>query len=112
MASEFDLTANVKPVWKLNLISYELTTPDNKVTELKPRECKLIYLLALKNGAPVNKQFVNVKLLGKHVQKDNRSIDVMLAKLRKKVLGVSKFALPIRTLHGVGYSLSRQFIIE
>jgi DNA-binding response OmpR family regulator len=109
---ELNLSVNERYIWKLNPVNWTITTPDGKTLELTSRECKLIHMLALKNGSTLNKHYLAEKLLGKYNQNGNSRINLLIGRLRKKILRVSKFELPIKTVHSIGYALSSNVIIE
>ena len=69
-------------------------------------------MLASKNGETINKHYIAEKILGKYNQNGSRRMNLMMGRLRKKVLRVSKFELPIKTVHSIGYALSGIVIIE
>jgi DNA-binding response OmpR family regulator len=105
-------SVNERYIWKLNPINWTITTPDGKSIELTGRENKLLHMLALKNGSTLNKHYLAEKLLGKQNQNGNSRINLLIGRLRKKILRVSKFELPIKTVHSIGYALSGNVIIE
>jgi DNA-binding response OmpR family regulator len=111
-SKKVNLTSNAMIIWKLNIISGKLITPDGITINLDSRESKLIQLLAFKKGEAVSREFLNEELLGQVVQKGSRSIDVLITRLRKKVLSVSNIELPLRAEHKIGYKLACQLIIE
>jgi DNA-binding response OmpR family regulator len=111
-SKKVNLTSNAMIIWKLNIISGKLITPDGITINLDSRESKLIQLLAIKKGEAVSREFLNEELLGQVVQKGSRSIDVLITRLRKKVLSVSNIELPLRAEHKIGYKLACQLIIE
>ena len=111
-SSNFNLSSKDLVSWKLDSMSWILTTPDLQVIELTGRENRLIHMLALKNGRTVNKHFLAEKLLGKHNQNGERRITLLVGRLRAKVLRVSKCELPIKTVHSIGYAFSSNIIIE
>jgi DNA-binding response OmpR family regulator len=111
-SSNFNLSSKDLVSWKLDSMSWILTTPDLQVIELTGRENRLIHMLALKNGMTVNKHFLAEKLLGNYNQNGERRITLLVGRLRAKVLRVSKCELPIKTVHSIGYALSGNVIIE
>jgi DNA-binding response OmpR family regulator len=111
-SKKVNLTSNAMTIWKLNIISGMLSMPDGNIVELDSRESKLIQLLAFKKGEAVSREFLNEELLGQLINKGSRSIDVLITRLRKKVLSVSNIELPLRAEHKKGYKLACQLIIE
>jgi DNA-binding response OmpR family regulator len=109
---ELNSSVNERYIWKLNPINWTITTPDSKTIELSSRECKLIHLLVLNSGATVNKHYLAEKLLGKYNQNGSRRMHLLIGRLRKKILSVSIFELPIKTVHSIGYALSGNVVFE
>ena len=112
LTSNSNLSSKGLVSWKLNPINWMLTTPDCKTIELTYHENKLMHLLAIKNGETVNAHYLAEKLWGKYNQNGSRRMNLKIGRLRKKVLKVSKFELPIKTVHSIGYALSAIVIIE
>ena len=108
----FNLSSKDLVSWQLNPLSCILITPDLQVIQLTTNENKLIHMLASKNGETINKHYIAEKILGKYNQNGSRRMNLMMGRLRKKVLRVSKFELPIKTVHSIGYALSGIVIIE
>jgi DNA-binding response OmpR family regulator len=112
LPSNFNLSSKDLVNWKLDPVSWILTTPNLYVIELTDRENRLVHMLALKNGRTVNKHFLAEKLLGQYDQNGGRRITSLIGRLRIKVLIESKCELPIKTVHSIGYALSGTVIIE
>jgi DNA-binding response OmpR family regulator len=108
----FNLSSKDLVSWQLNPLSCILITPDLQVIQLTTNENKLIHMLASKNGETINKHYIAEKILGKYNQNGSRRMNLMMGRLRKKVLRVSKFELPIKTVHSIGYAVSGIVIIE
>jgi two-component system phosphate regulon response regulator PhoB len=73
---------------------------------LTPQEYQFLNAL---NNAPsrVMTRTQIVQALGKHEDTyDARSLDALVLRLRKKVAAVTRQSLPLKTVHGTGYSLT------
>ncbi len=88
---------NVGDDVNINSEGYSISVGEEEFV-LPKKEFELLSLLASKPGKVFNRKDILHKIWGEDVQVGNRSIDVHIRKLRKK-LGGDK----IKTLRGVGY---------
>lgn len=88
--------------WRLNTVSWELKAPNNLEIELTRSEFALLSCFIQKSGQVISRDDI-IKGLGFNpLVYDNRRLEVMLRRLRKKIedAGVVKF--PLQTVYGVG----------
>lgn len=88
--------------WTLNTVRWELKTPNNLEIELTRSEFALLNCFIQKPGEVITRDQI-IKGLGFNpMVYDNRRLEVMLRRLRKKIedAGVVKF--PLQTVYGVG----------
>jgi DNA-binding response OmpR family regulator len=93
-------------VLKMNLNSYKVFI-NEKLLELTIGEFKLLEMLARQPGKVFSRNFIIEKINGSQYFATERSIDVQIAGLRKK-LGTYKDA--IETVRSVGYRFNERFI--
>jgi two-component system OmpR family response regulator len=95
--------------WKIDSVEWNLITPEGHVVALTPQE--YLFLSALNNvPSRVLTRHQIVQALGKHEDSyDARSLDALVLRLRKKVAAVTRQFLPLKTVHGTGYSLTSPF---
>ena len=89
--------------WLLNLVSWELKTPNNLQIDLTRSEFALLHCFVQKPAQVLAREEI-IKGLGFNPDLyDNRRLEVLLRRLRKKVedAGVVKF--PLQTVYGVGF---------
>ena len=93
-------------IWRLSTAEWCLTSPDNQAIPLTGLE--YVFLSALAQHSP--KALTRMSLLealGKRQDSyDPRNLDALVLRLRKKVAEATKVPLPLKTIHGSGYSLS------
>lgn len=92
--------------WKIDSVEWNLVTPEGHLVSLTPQEYQFLNAL---NNAPsrVMTRTQIVQALGKHEDTyDARSLDALVLRLRKKVAAVTRQSLPLKTVHGTGYSLT------
>jgi len=88
--------------WSLNTVRWELKTPNNLEIELTRSEFALLNCFVQKPGQVITRDQIITGLGFNPMVYDNRRLEVMLRRLRKKIedAGVVKF--PLQTVYGVG----------
>lgn len=88
--------------WTLNTVRWELRTPNNLEIELTRSEFALLSCFIEKPGKVIARDKIITGLGFNPMIYDNRRLEVMLRRLRKKIedAGVVKF--PLQTVYGVG----------
>ncbi len=92
--------------WLLDTIKWELKTPNHLEVELTKSEFSLLLCFVQKPGQVIARDDIVTKLGFNPLSYDNRRLEVMLRRLRKKVedAGVVKF--PLQTVYGVGLAFN------
>jgi DNA-binding response OmpR family regulator len=95
-------------VWKLNQIRWEIESPKHLEIELTKSEFSLLNVFVGKPGAVINRDEIIRSLGFNPIDYDNRRLEVMLRRLRKKIedAGVVKF--PLQTVYGVGLAFTEK----
>jgi len=89
--------------WTLDLDTHELSDPEGRIVKLTSHEFKLLAYMASNTNRILNRYKILDHMGHKQWSPMDRSIDVMIAKLRKKIeLPDQKFN-PILTIRGEGY---------
>jgi DNA-binding response OmpR family regulator len=100
----------VKPViqkyWTILAAQWKLRTASDVQITLSVKELKFLELLAATPGHPVLRKTVLETLYQRHDYHTGRSLDSMVRRLRAKVMSETGAAIPIRTVHSVGYSFA------
>ena len=78
---------------------------DGRSAELTPTEFRLLYALALERGRVVTRDEVMQKLWGRRHRQRDRTVDVVVRKLRAKIDRRASTHDFIHTRHGVGYKV-------
>ena len=97
--------------WVLHSTRWEILTPANLRIELTRSEFRLLSCFANKAGAVVSRDDIIQGLGFNPEDYDNRRLEVMLRRLRKKIeeSGVTKF--PLQTVYGVGLAFTENLRI-
>lgn len=93
-------------VLKINLISYKVFINDEQL-ELTIGEFKLLELLAKQPGKVFSRSQIIEKINGSQYFATERSIDVQIAGLRKKL---GEFKDAVETVRSVGYRFNERFL--
>ena len=92
--------------WKLDLTAQELTSPDGEQVRLTSHEYQLLSLFV---NSP-NRVFSRDKIMSEMTERDwspvDRSIDVLVSKLRAKLKEDTRNPLLIKTIRSAGYKLT------
>ena len=89
--------------WGFDAASWSLITPAGKQVPLTNAEYRVLQVLTAEPGASVARDEI-ASALGKSVGGyDDRSIDAVMARLRRKVTVATGENLPIRAVRSVGY---------
>lgn len=101
---------SVSSDWKIDSVECSLINPERRRISLTPQEYQFLDAL---NNAPwrLLTRTQIVRALGKrHDNYSERSLDALVLRLRKKVSAVTSQSLPLKTVHGTGYSLTRPLL--
>jgi two-component system phosphate regulon response regulator OmpR len=92
--------------WVLDLVTQELVSPDNRVVHLTSHQYQLLASLVTHADRPLSRSEISTLLAGRDWSPLNRSVDVLVAKLRKKIEKDPKAPKLIKTVRGVGYKFA------
>ena len=89
--------------WRLDAGLQDVVRPDGGGCGLTAAEYRVCATLASRPGQPVTRETICQEALGRSWQAEDRSVDVLVAKLRRKLGGQGC----IRSLRGNGYAFIR-----
>jgi two-component system OmpR family response regulator len=92
--------------WKLDLTAYELWDPEGEPVPLTTHEFKLLAALIEHHHQVVTRSAILDLLTQREWTPYDRSVDVLVAKLRKKLGDDSQQPSLIKTIRGIGYMLT------
>lgn len=78
----------------------------DKLIELTSHEYELLWLLATNAGEPQSRDYIHQQMIGREYDGLDRSVDVRISRLRKKLGDNTKLPYKIITVWGKGYLLS------
>lgn len=89
--------------WRLDLARHELLSPDHQKVELTSQEFRLLEALAKRSGRILSRDQILDIVAKRHWNPYDRSIDVLIGKLRRKLRDDPRQPRLIKTVRGVGY---------
>ena len=89
--------------WKLDLGSHELVSPDGNPVHLTSNEFKLLSIFTKSSNRILNRDQLLELLTEREWTPDDRSVDVLVGKLRKKIEQDHLNPVLIKTIRGAGY---------
>ncbi len=93
-----------KKAWVFDEIEWRIQPPGGAAVPLTATEYKFLSLLVATPGEPVTRQAIAFALTGRDWDPYSRSIDSLVRRLRIKVDEQTGQALPVQSVHGVGYA--------
>jgi two-component system, OmpR family, response regulator len=92
--------------WRLELERRELFAPGGRAVKLTSREFELLAALASRPGRLLSREQILDLVANRHWTPYDRSIDVLIGKIRRKIGDDARAAKLIKTIRGVGYMFS------
>jgi DNA-binding response OmpR family regulator len=92
--------------WELDVTRRLLTDPDGKEVALTSTEFAILHLLASPPGRTISRQQLYETVMSREWSPLDRSIDVHVGNLRKKLEVEGRHPRLIKTVHGIGYVLA------
>lgn len=89
--------------WRLDLARHELVSPDDRIVELTTHEFRLLEALVKRSGRILSREQILDIVAKRHWNPYDRSIDVLIGKLRRKLCDDPRQPRLIKTVRGVGY---------
>jgi len=92
--------------WSLDLNAYELSSPDGDLVHLTSHEFQLLEALVRHGHRVLTRDAILELLSGRDWTPEDRSVDVLVGKLRRKLESDPHAPKLIKTVRGVGYILT------
>ncbi|HZX23422.1 MAG TPA: response regulator transcription factor [Woeseiaceae bacterium] len=92
--------------WTLDLAAWELTDPAGRQVELTSHEFELLVALASHSGRVLSRDAILEIVAGRDWTPYDRSVDVLVGKLRRKLGDDPRAPRMIKTVRGAGYKLT------
>lgn len=89
--------------WRLDLARQELFSPDGRPVRLTGRELEILAALASRPGRTLSRDQILDLVANRHWTPEDRSIDVLIGKIRRKMRAHAQDVQFIRTIRGIGY---------
>ncbi|MGF6551740.1 response regulator transcription factor [Paraburkholderia youngii] len=92
--------------WTLLSNSWQLVSPVGTVIALTSAEHSLLSLLMRQSGAPVSRKDIVAELGHDYRHYDDRRLEAIVSRLRRKLKLHQGVARPLKTAHGYGYAFT------
>ncbi|MFT5173084.1 MAG: two-component system OmpR family response regulator [Gammaproteobacteria bacterium] len=89
--------------WRVDLVGHEVSAPNGKKVDMTGNEFQLLASLLTRPNRPLSRQEILDFVFGRNWSPSDRSIDVLIAKLRRKLGDDSRHPHLIKSIRGVGY---------
>ncbi len=97
-------------VWILDLAACHVAIPGYESLRLTAKEFQFISLLAGAVPRPLTRDDAASGIYGRYDEYTSRSLDVLIARLRKKVETLTSDPFPLQTLYGMGFIFTAPLI--
>lgn len=94
--------------WSLNLINQQLYSPEGELVEITSTEYRLLSTLISRPNVTIHREEILNILSGREWSPLDRSADMAISKLRKKLAHSSQETELIRTIRNKGYQLTAE----
>ncbi|MCA1298108.1 response regulator transcription factor [Stappia indica] len=98
--------------WVLDSVSWKLVPPDGEAIKLTATEKTFLEALAANAGNPCTRENLARLLANRQTHFDNRHLDAVVSRLRRKIQDHTGAEPPIKSVYGVGYSFSANCIVD
>ncbi len=98
--------------WRLNLTERRLHAPGGQAESMSTQEMSLLELLARNSGQVVKRPAIASAFGADWLDYDERHLDQLVSRLRRRWHSATGLKLPLRTEHGQGYSFSVEIQVQ
>lgn len=106
-----DIQETVAPRWVLDKRNWMLIGPNQREALLTATELSFLSQLMQKNGETCSREELVAGLERQSGSLDNRHLDTIVSRLRRKILTELGVESPIKVVYGVGYAFTDTFQI-
>ena len=92
--------------WRLDLTAHELTSPENELVHLTSYEFQLLSMFVERSNRVLTRDQILDLVTGRDWDPFDRSIDIRIGKLRRKLKEDPKNPRLIKTIRGAGYKFT------
>lgn len=97
---------NATSAWVLDAIGWTLLSPNGQAIKLTATENTFVGALIANAGLPCAREDLAGILARRQTQFDNRHLDAVASRLRRKIFNQTRIEPPIKSVYGIGYSFS------
>ena len=94
-------------IWQFHQCEWKLVSPSGSDIELSHLEASFVHIIARHAGRPVRRRDIIAQAFGQDpLHYDNRRLEALVSRLRKKMHRCYPFSQPIKVVHAIGYVFS------
>lgn len=98
--------------WRLTRATWTLAAPNSSAIKLTATEFAFIVALMERGGQPCSREELTQLLARPQTNWDNRHLDAVVNRLRRKIKDYAQIEAPIKMIYGRGYAFSAPGSIE
>lgn len=98
--------------WMLDTSNWRLIAPNRKTLKLTATEFAFLALLCQQQGAVCRREELVETLSRPRTQFDNRHLDAIVSRLRRKIESATHLPSAIKVVYGIGYTFTSPVIME
>ncbi|WP_341912815.1 response regulator transcription factor [Ferrovibrio terrae] len=98
--------------WRLDRATWTLAAPNSSAIKLTATEFAFIVALMERGGQPCSREDLTQLLARPQTNWDNRHLDAVVNRLRRKIKDYAQIEAPIKMIYGRGYAFSAPGSIE
>ena len=98
--------------WRLDLVTQDLVSPGGKPVHLTSHQFQLLASLVTEADRPLSRTEISNSISGRDWSPLNRSVDVLVAKLRQKIEKDHRAPRLIKTVRGIGYKFAARVELQ
>lgn len=98
--------------WVLDTANWAMIAPDGQALKLTATEFAFLSLLCSRQGEACAREDLVTALARPHGHFDNRHLDAVVSRLRRKIGQVTGLPSAIKVVYGVGYAFTAPVVVE
>lgn len=98
--------------WVLDITNWQLTAPNQHSLKLTAAEFAFMNILCSHKGGVCQREELVETLTRPKASFDNRHLDAIVSRLRRKIESRTKLPAPIKVVYGVGYTFTASSVIQ
>lgn len=107
-----EITNGIEDRWVLDRRNWTLTAPNQRSLKLTATEFALVSTLCKHGGGICERDELVQTIARPRAHFDNRHLDAVVSRLRRKIAEHTNLRVPIKVVYGVGYTFTDSAIVQ